>query len=314
MLPFYYRMTRYRGRPDLSKVSEVNPVDFEKPLSDVSRVFTGEAMEEAATPHRETQDLVSESFSFPHLFREKIHRLRSLWSPYDPQRRVEHPLQIVVGWKDQNVPEKVLEAARFWAGKYHSQLVFPQSAMSPEALILLGQGRPSVLMVLARELSEEQPRPHETSLIEAVLSRADFPILVVPSRGPASGIKKILLPVEGSSFSYEAISQALLLAHDFKAELDVIHVTEKSSQLQKDLPAWHRILEKMDWGEIHPEWIEVQGDVSTVLLCVAQAQEIDLIVMGTHYPQGKDREQGSSVTFKVVNDAPCPVLVLHPEE
>jgi len=54
-----------------------------------------------------------------------------------------------------------------------------------------------------------------------------------------------------------------------------------------------------------------QGIAADSILSLAEAQEVDLIVMGTHGRRGFDRLMVGSVTERVLRKASCPVLAVH---
>jgi nucleotide-binding universal stress UspA family protein len=58
----------------------------------------------------------------------------------------------------------------------------------------------------------------------------------------------------------------------------------------------------------------IEGDVAGVILDTAEAEEIDLIVMGTHGRSGVSRWIMGSVTERVLHGAPCPVLAVRSDE
>jgi nucleotide-binding universal stress UspA family protein len=54
-----------------------------------------------------------------------------------------------------------------------------------------------------------------------------------------------------------------------------------------------------------------QGTAADSILALSEAQEVDLIVMGTHGRRGFDRLMVGSVTERVLRKASCPVLAVH---
>jgi nucleotide-binding universal stress UspA family protein len=54
------------------------------------------------------------------------------------------------------------------------------------------------------------------------------------------------------------------------------------------------------------------GDPAAKILEVAKKEKIDLIIMGAHGRKGLDRVFFGSVADKVVTNAHCPVLTIHP--
>ena len=62
---------------------------------------------------------------------------------------------------------------------------------------------------------------------------------------------------------------------------------------------------------VQPECFVQEGEVTDSILSFAEAQMVDLIVMGTHGLKGLDRVTLGSVAEKVLRKARCPVLVVH---
>jgi nucleotide-binding universal stress UspA family protein len=54
------------------------------------------------------------------------------------------------------------------------------------------------------------------------------------------------------------------------------------------------------------------GAPAAKILEVAKIEKVDLIIMGAHGRKGLDKAIFGSVADKVVRDAPCPVLTIHP--
>jgi nucleotide-binding universal stress UspA family protein len=54
------------------------------------------------------------------------------------------------------------------------------------------------------------------------------------------------------------------------------------------------------------------GSPAAKILELAKKEKIDLIIMGAHGRKGLDRAIFGSVADKVVLDAPCPVVTIHP--
>ena len=62
--------------------------------------------------------------------------------------------------------------------------------------------------------------------------------------------------------------------------------------------------------EIRPQCIAQDGPVTDLILSLAEAQSVNLIVMGTHGLRGIDRLMLGSVTERVLRRARCPVLAV----
>jgi nucleotide-binding universal stress UspA family protein len=55
-----------------------------------------------------------------------------------------------------------------------------------------------------------------------------------------------------------------------------------------------------------------QGDPGESIAAAAEAEQCDLIVVGTHGRTGFQRSLAGSVSDYVIRNAPCPVLVVRP--
>jgi nucleotide-binding universal stress UspA family protein len=142
-------------------------------------------------------------------------------------------------------------------------------------------------------------------------------------------LKSILCPIDFSEFSIRAYEHALSLAEYYEAKLVALHVVELWKYPFVDYAAYEgdfanvpRALEeggeerlreftnKHSRAGIQPHLAVDQGNASDVILSFAQAQNIEVIVMGTHGRRGFDRLVLGSVTDRVMRKASCPVLVI----
>lgn len=139
-------------------------------------------------------------------------------------------------------------------------------------------------------------------------------------------IKKILVPHDFSSHSKKALDWALELAEKWQAEVELLHVIhilppvvdvpndmyadverDQLAAAQKDLEAIH--LEKTNGSQVTIN-IHVQRGVPFQAICEhAEAQQVDLIVMGSHGRTGLSHVFIGSVAERVIRHAPCPVLI-----
>ncbi len=134
--------------------------------------------------------------------------------------------------------------------------------------------------------------------------------------------KSVLVPIDFSELSYEAIAPAREYVEDESA-LKLIHVLtplhpadpaamwntlDNEQRKQKVKSFLGSKLGEMGYKEIQ---IEVAiGDPSTHIVDYAKEIEADLIVMPSHGHKGVSRFLLGSVAERVVRLSPCPVLVL----
>jgi universal stress protein A len=128
-----------------------------------------------------------------------------------------------------------------------------------------------------------------------------------------SHIQKILVPMDGSPASLAALAQAVTLAEDLGATIDVLHVTapdevEVDREMEDAIAvAKNRLGERL-------ESRSVAGDPVQKILDAADARSAHLIVMGTHGRVGRMHALVGSVAESIVRNAPCAVLtVRHPD-
>jgi glycine betaine transporter len=141
----------------------------------------------------------------------------------------------------------------------------------------------------------------------------------------------ILVPVDFSDHSREALNTAIQVAHVFGSTLHLLHCyhiqTAGISPYGIVLPAGYyadlrEAAEKRlsDWHEIvSTEGIKCESILSAdsptlAINLAAEEADADLIVMGTRGLSGLKHAVLGSVAERVVRLAPCPVLtVKHPE-
>jgi nucleotide-binding universal stress UspA family protein len=145
-------------------------------------------------------------------------------------------------------------------------------------------------------------------------------------------LKNILVATDFSEPSANALVYGKDLARSYNATLHVLHVTEDVlmryspeigfavPELQKDLEqAARRELDKIISADdlrtlrVVPA-IEVATNAATAITSYAQAQQIDLIIVGTHGRGAVKQLIMGSVAERVVRTAPCPVLAVRAHE
>jgi nucleotide-binding universal stress UspA family protein len=137
-------------------------------------------------------------------------------------------------------------------------------------------------------------------------------------------IQKILLPVDGSAHSHSAARYAVDMARMVSAEIILLHchrsfpsvlgepylqqvITDTHDRVAKMLAPFQQILSE---GGVSFSDRIMEGPAGPKIVTVADVEDCDLIVMGS---KGKGNLEGlllGSVTHRVLNAAPCPVLVV----
>lgn len=133
-------------------------------------------------------------------------------------------------------------------------------------------------------------------------------------------MKRILFPTDFSHSGDAALAYATSLARDTGAKLLIVHVEEPPAaygggELYYGLPEpahdeLRRMLDEVvpDDPTVGYEHRLVSGDPASAIVNLAEMEEVELIVMGTHGRSGISRLLMGSVAEVVVRKARCPVL------
>ena len=136
----------------------------------------------------------------------------------------------------------------------------------------------------------------------------------------------VLVPLDFSAYSTQALDYAMALAHPLHARLTLLHVIqplvmggddidvrlpeafmqELDAELTRRLEAY---LARVTAAGLTGAMVLVQGSPYHAIVETAQARQVDLIIMGTHGRTGLRHVLMGSVAEKVVQLAACPVLV-----
>ncbi len=142
-------------------------------------------------------------------------------------------------------------------------------------------------------------------------------------------LKSILCPIDFSDFSAAAYQYALSLADYYKARIVALHVVELRKYPFADYAAQEadyakfcralneggevqlrRFVKERSADGVQPKLVVHQGNAPNCILSLAQKENMEVIVMGTHGRRGFDRLVLGSTTDRVMRKAACPVLVV----
>jgi nucleotide-binding universal stress UspA family protein len=160
------------------------------------------------------------------------------------------------------------------------------------------------------------------SVAQKILRGSARPLLVVRAlQSPIRKIRRILVPVDGSSGSEVALPHALFWAAAFQATVQLQYVAPEpgleadNSKMRGWLNKERRRMEDR-FGEIERSARELrflpvidEGDPATRIVERAEASPAPLVVMGSHGRSGLSRWMYGSVSEKVLQAATVPVLV-----
>lgn len=148
-----------------------------------------------------------------------------------------------------------------------------------------------------------------------------------------AAFSKILLPTDFSGYSNRAFEHALAWAEGFGADIHMLHVVtvHNFDPFNPDLgfpeaPIDESLHESADrqMDEIASVAVDREPNVTretktgfspwSEIIDTAASQKADLIVMATHGRRGIEKLFLGSTAEKVLQHAPCPVLLLRPKE
>lgn len=169
------------------------------------------------------------------------------------------------------------------------------------------------------------------SVTEQVVRHSECPVLTLrEGKGdrPLERIESILVPVDFSEHSRQAVATAVELADRWQGRIELLHVLEIPP-----LPAFYgpipdvgsaqRLLDLSDaelrelGNQMIPDGLQwtittLEGSAATEIVRHARDAGSDLIVIPTHGRSGLDRLLMGSTTQRVLRMADCPVLTLEP--
>jgi nucleotide-binding universal stress UspA family protein len=142
--------------------------------------------------------------------------------------------------------------------------------------------------------------------------------------------KKILFPIDFSESTHKLIPYVLTLAQAFKSQIHLLYVV-RDFQYLSSFHVPHPSLDQLEaevlenaqkmiirTGEENfpPGFVTrvIRGDAAGEIIRYAEAEKIDLIIMGTHGRKGLDRTLFGSVAGNVVKNSPVPVMVINPHK
>lgn len=132
--------------------------------------------------------------------------------------------------------------------------------------------------------------------------------------------KTILFPTDFSTSSDAGLAYATSLARDTHAKLLIVHVQEPPMAYgggemyygvpQPDVAELEKMLKAVvpTTDDVPYEHHLVAGDPASEIVRLAESENVDLIVMGTHGRTGLRRLLMGSVAEAVVRRAKCPVF------
>lgn len=176
------------------------------------------------------------------------------------------------------------------------------------------------------------------SVTQQVVHQVMTPVIVVPAClaedqiRPALRIESVLFPLDGSPFAEYALEEGLKLFSDHKPAVHLVRVVEVVSwyggpysgmdyygldpYIDVSRDAAHAYLDAVA-ARLKERGYEVTTEVRVGLVAdqieaVADAREVDLVVMATHGRSGVGRLIFGSVAERALRQSPAPLMLVHP--
>ncbi len=136
-------------------------------------------------------------------------------------------------------------------------------------------------------------------------------------------IKRILVPIDLSEASGQALDFAIDFAKPFKAELVLLFVVEPlyhagdlglllEEQQRRGRAELVELERRVSKSQLKSRILVQRGTPYVEIVATAKKLKVDLILMATHGRTGLSHLLLGSVTDRVVRTAACPVLTVRP--
>ena len=164
------------------------------------------------------------------------------------------------------------------------------------------------------------------STAERVVRMASSPVLSVKALPrPASAIRRIVVPVDLSTPSLDALEYATHFAKQIGASVTILHVMEpvaygldfslshareaqrQRAYLDERLKVLSTILAAQG---LNSDYTLKPGLPADAITAFARQQDVDLMIMGTHGRRGLSHVLLGSIAEATLRHAPCPVLTV----
>ena len=174
------------------------------------------------------------------------------------------------------------------------------------------------------------------STAERIIRTAPCPVLAVRTersraeqgggtQPPLAKLERILVPVDFSDFSLDALEYAVIVAQRAKASLTLLHVLEpvsygldftfphpdKRKRMREAVQAQlESLVSSLASAQVTSDYLLRGGLPNDSILEAARTQSASMIVMGTHGRRGLSHAFYGSVAESVLRSSPCPVLTV----
>ncbi|MDH4083592.1 MAG: universal stress protein [Nitrospira sp.] len=230
----------------------------------------------------------------------------------------------LVALKARAVDRGISVHTRIATGIPSEEVLSVATGEDPDLIVVGTRGKTGLAHVLLGSTAERIIRGAPCPVLAARAERQGREPVEKSRRDPA-GLERILVPVDFSDCSLDALEYAALVAQRSKASLKLLHVLEPISYgldftlphraKRESIKAGHTkrlsdLVSRLATAGVPSELLIMGGLPTDSILDAARTQPADLIVMGTHGRRGLSHALFGSIAESVLRKSSCPVLMV----
>jgi nucleotide-binding universal stress UspA family protein len=180
----------------------------------------------------------------------------------------------------------------------------------PSALLELARPERADLMVMGTHGYAGLDRLLTGSVAEAVMRRAQIPVLAVPELKGVAEVARVLAPWNGRPYATRALRWARELSRSLCATLDVLHVKEPGAEIDRDDAAMEKRLLSLLGTESDWTLRTRRGEARAAIVAETNSGRCELVVLSAYRrPFAADYVLGSTVE-RLLRHSEIPVLAV----
>jgi nucleotide-binding universal stress UspA family protein len=230
---------------------------------------------------------------------------------YVPVNLIEQDVQ-----KAEKESNKKLNAI---AAKIHHTHKIPceyisRQDMAVDAITELAKEKNIDLIIMGTKGASGLPGILFGSNTARVIEKAPCPVIAVPEGATFKTIKRITYASDYNHSDIEAIEKVVAIAKSYKAQLNVLHITEERQLTEEEKENMQKFMENvqakvaynnLSFQIFHSENIEQKLEE------YLEEESTDLLVMSTHQRNLLDKIFGKSVTKNLAFHTTVPLMAFH---
>jgi nucleotide-binding universal stress UspA family protein len=186
--------------------------------------------------------------------------------------------------------------------------------MAVDAIITLAAEKNIDLIIMGTKGSSGLSGMIFGSNTSRVIEKAPCPVIAVPEGASCKDIKKITYASDYNHSDIEAIEKVVAIAKSYKAQLNVLHITEEMQLTEGEKGKMQKFMEdvqaKVTYNNLsfqifHSENIEQKLEE------YLEEEATDLLIMSTHQRNFSDKIFGKSITRNLAFHITVPMMAFH---